>query len=275
MRALPGLLALLFGTFAASAAPAQETRAGSELITGIVHPMGAGAQSPGGLWTLHFSLEAWRGADGIIRSTRLVIQRTSHDEEVSALMDRINATRIISAHVRYTGEGFAELLKLVDVDLPADDPLVVRAAELARPVTRQDARFGTLTLNRALEMWEGKAVWAGDTIDIHLEAVNEDTLVPVLATAGALWDDQAGWSERIQAYAVEELLEMKNDGWLDEGEAPLTPAQFLARMRLTAISNSPDGSFTFWHDDGELFSGHTIQIMGSLREGPTYADIAG
>lgn len=275
MRILPVLLALALGAAAVRVASAQQPRAG-ELITGIVHQQGAGAQSPGGLWTLHFSLEAWRGADGIIHATPLVIQRTvSSYEEVSALMERINATRIISARIRSKGAGFAELLKLVDADLPADDPLVVRAAELAKPVTREDARFGTLALDRRLPAWLGRVPWAGDTIDLYLTAADEDSLRAALEVARALWDDEAAWSERIRAFAVEQLLPMKNEGWLDDGEEPLTPARFLARMRLEVIAVEVDGSFTFWHKDGDMFAGHSILVTGTLRDGPTHADIAG
>jgi hypothetical protein len=46
-------------------------------------------------------------------------------------------------------------------------------------------------------------------------------------------------------------------------------------MKLETISVSSDGSFNFWHDDGDLFYGHAIQVGGNLVEGPTYADIPG
>jgi hypothetical protein len=31
----------------------------------------------------------------------------------------------------------------------------------------------------------------------------------------------------------------------------------------------PDGAFEFWHNDGDLFWGHSILIVGSLEEGLT------
>lgn len=46
-------------------------------------------------------------------------------------------------------------------------------------------------------------------------------------------------------------------------------------MTLEGISVDPDGSFDFWHNDGDLFWGHAIQISGSLVEGPTLANIPG
>lgn len=267
MKALRGLLARLFG------APATD----AELVTGIVHLRGAGGGNtpPSPMWTLRFSFAAWRGADGIIHSTPLDLHRACTEEEMVAAMHRINGARIISARVRHTGAGSAELIELVNARLPADDPLHAHAAELARPVTREDERFGTLTLNRVLDSWDGTAVWVGDTIDLTVEGADEEELAAALQTAGALWDDEEGWNERIEAFAVQELLSLRNDNWRAEGEQPLTPAEFRARMRLISVTVYPDGSFDFWHDDGDLFWGHSIQVSGNLQQGPTLADIPG
>jgi hypothetical protein len=71
------------------------------------------------------------------------------------------------------------------------------------------------------------------------------------------------------------LLNLKNDNWLDDGEDEVTAEQFIEAMRLESIAVYPDGSFVFWHQDGDLFWGHSIQICGSLSEGLTDADIPG
>jgi hypothetical protein len=46
-------------------------------------------------------------------------------------------------------------------------------------------------------------------------------------------------------------------------------------MTLESITVTPDGSFDFWHNDGDLFYGHSIQVSGNLSQGPTHADIPG
>jgi hypothetical protein len=46
-------------------------------------------------------------------------------------------------------------------------------------------------------------------------------------------------------------------------------------MTWAAVTAHPDGSFEFWHDDGDLFYGHSIYIRGSLSGGPNRADIPG
>lgn len=275
---LRALLALLFGTSARSAqASAQAPAPDSELITGVVDATGAaGVQhGPNAPWVLKFTLDGWRGADGIIHPARLRLHRTVAEGEVRAMRLRIHPYRLIRAWVRFAAPDSAELLELVDAPVPDDDPLWERARELAAPVTHEDPRFGTLTLDRSVGWYQGTAAWAGAAVRLNLAAANDAELADALQAAGRLWDDQEGWNERIQAYAVQELLEVKNESWLDEDKAELTPAEFRARMRLESITVWSDGGFDFWHDDGDLFWGHSIQVSGDLHEGPTSADIPG
>ena len=72
---------------------------------------------------------------------------------------------------------------------------------------------------------------------------------------------------------MRELLPLKNDAWRDEDEPRLSPAQFAARITLQSVNAY--GSFGFWHDDGDLFWGHSVQVTGNLKEGPKDADIPG
>jgi hypothetical protein len=46
-------------------------------------------------------------------------------------------------------------------------------------------------------------------------------------------------------------------------------------MILESIAFEADGDFTFWHDDGEMFRGHSIEVRGNLADGITDADIPG
>jgi hypothetical protein len=41
------------------------------------------------------------------------------------------------------------------------------------------------------------------------------------------------------------------------------------------ISVKRDGEFEFWHGDGKLVLGHSMQVCGSLTDGLTEADIPG
>jgi hypothetical protein len=97
----------------------------------------------------------------------------------------------------------------------------------------------------------------------------------MLEAARRLFAEQAEWHRRVREYAVDRLLPLKNDSWLDEDDEEMSAAEFLSRMRLTSISVDETGDLTFWHDDGDLFWGHAIQVSGSLSNGLTDADIPG
>jgi hypothetical protein len=59
-----------------------------------------------------------------------------------------------------------------------------------------------------------------------------------LKAARELWQNQRGWNRRIRDYAVQELLPLKNENWLAEDEAELTPDEFKDRMTLESITVS-------------------------------------
>jgi hypothetical protein len=138
----------------------------------------------------------------------------------------------------------------------------------------EDPRFGAFEFDLRLGRYNGRAIWEGVQVKLNLAAVDDQERDASLACAHRLWSEP-GWAAQVHDYAVKHLLPVKNRGWLDEGEAPLTPAQFIGRMRLVAIDVEPDGHFTFWHDDGDLFWGHAIEVGGTLDGGPNHADTPG
>lgn len=76
-------------------------------------------------------------------------------------------------------------------------------------------------------------------------------------------------------YAVDGLLELKNDTWLEDGETELSADEFKAKMVLEAITVEADGDVTFWHHDGGLFWGHSIQVCIDANDKCTSTDIPG
>jgi hypothetical protein len=160
--------------------------------------------------------------------------------------------------------------------LSGDDPeLHALAYELQQPLVLATKQFGKLTLDRGMDWFCGKARWNGRKVDINFPTDGGESIDGGLATAELLWKRQAEWKRKVDGFAVQELLPIRNEHWLSEGEKTLPPKQFKARMKLNSISISSDGQFEFWHDDGDMFYGHSIQVCGSLRAGLTRADIPG
>lgn len=156
----------------------------------------------------------------------------------------------------------------------ADDELAEQAVVMQKPVTMEDDFFGTLTLDRRIDTFETDAKWGSSVATLSVEGPAEE-VASSLQCARQLWAAQPDFHARIVACAVEHLLALKNDTWLDEDEEELTPKQFTERMRIQTISVDPSGAFEFWFDDGDLFYGHSIMVSGDLAAGPTDADIHG
>ncbi len=75
-------------------------------------------------------------------------------------------------------------------------------------------------------------------------------------------------------YAADELLETKNDVWLEEDEEPISREDFINTLTLKRVEFNADG-ITFWYDDGDLFWGHTVTVDSSADETPRYAQMLG
>jgi hypothetical protein len=250
------------------------------VITGVVHPLGTGAlvnigkEKP---LTLRFNFESWRGEDHVLHTEKLPIFRDVTREEYDWYREQIHPYGILTVRVVITKSNWAELLEIWDQPITPDDPLVHRVAELQKPKTYQHELFGTLTLNRSFDQYETTTVWADKEVELALSANDDTSLATVLQVAVELWNNQATWKQRIEDYAVQELLDLKNEVWIDENEeeTQLTPEVFKSRMTLQAIVIHDDAEFEFWHDDGDLFFGHSILIRGNMQDGPNDADTPG
>jgi hypothetical protein len=162
--------------------------------------------------------------------------------------------------------------RVLTIDRP-EEVLLAFSERLRRPVVISTEQFGDLVMNPTIGWFEGKGKWNGKTIDVRFEAGEESGIDDAIETADNLWVDQAAWKQKVDDFAVEKLLSFKNEDWLREDEAELTPEDFKARLELTSIIFTGNESLAFSHDHGDLFSGHSIQIIGNLKEGPTDADV--
>ena len=248
-------------------------------IVGAVGAAGPGAarSPPESLWTLHLRLVAWRELGQPVRVKPLIVSKLIDDAELKAFQNGIRSQPIVAFRAKLVvdnpfGNACAELLSLIPghVDRELSDFLV----EYAKPVRMVDPQFGTFELNKAIEWFEGKATWCGVPVTLAICPDNGKPDAALLA-AKQLWRDMTAWAQKITAYAVAELLDVKNDYWRGAREAALSAEQFASALRLELITVYADGHFEFWFDDGNLFRGHAVTVSGSLDMGLTDANIAG
>jgi hypothetical protein len=228
---------------------------------------------------LLFSFASWRIAGGPLRTQELIVRRAVREKEIDEYRKLVKpdvVTRIRARVVEDSvfGRPEALLVRVVGRD-GTDAELNAELNRLQQPVKFKDKTFGTFVLDRRVDWYEGRAAWNGRKVRLSLAAHEQAEVERALRVARTLWRAQKTWRAKVLAYAVRHLLPLKNDNWLDDGERSLTAKQFQARMKLNSITVSPDGSFEFWHDDGDLFCGHAIQISGTLAKGLCGADIPG
>jgi hypothetical protein len=250
-------------------------------VLGLVAATGAGGSKLKGeeQWTVRFKLENWKYLEeGLLKNKNLTVQRTVTEEQLSEFRDVIDPytpyhlkVKIVENSELSGAQAYLEDL----ISKSDDEELLALATELQKPVTFNDELLGKFTLDRTVDWFESETIWDKETIHLNLTVDERGNESASLKIAKKLWEDQEVWSEKIIDFAVKKLLDLKNDTWLDEDESELTAVQFIERMTLEAIAVYPDGKFEFWHNDGDLFWGHSIQISGNINDGPTDADIPG
>lgn len=156
------------------------------------------------------------------------------------------------------------------------------APESKKPSSRPNKKnkvLGELIWDERLNWYEASVPFAkkGDPVRIYLNASEEKELKKVIARAEAIVGELATLDKKAKQAAVDDLLELKNDAWLDEDndEEEVDAKEFKSKMRLEGISIYDDGSSEWYYADGDLFWGHTI-LMDLSKSGEfSNAHIAG
>lgn len=249
-----------------------------EDILGVVSAGGVGGVERHDGWHLVLYFDGWRRPHLPLRPGELRVEMAVSEDELSSRMAQINPYDILHVRARVAehpaGGTRARAEEIVSTTV-SDAELEAHARELQKPVLHTDPCLGTFTLDRAVNWFCGDLLWSGQEVRLNLSMDGCDSIAQPLAIAAELWRPEADWNARIMAYAVENLLPLKNDVWLEEDEAELDTADFEGRMSLQTITVYADGSFEFWFDDGDLFWGHVIMVRGSLAGGLCDAGIHG
>jgi hypothetical protein len=252
------------------------------VVEGVVSPRGQSGrpgQYPG--YDVHcFSFANWRFPGGSLVARELTLLRPvppsrSGEPRGENIFETFPAYSIQRFSVLLSKEHTRAVVEKVLAAEPVDETLRQFAERLREPVVVSTARFGDVVMNPLIGWFEGKVKWDRKTVELHLEPGEDGSIADAIKTAENLWADQAGWKRKVDEFAVERLLPLKNASWLGEDERELTPTEFKKRMKLQSINVAGDGALEFWHDDGDLFWGHAIQISATLKDGPTDADIPG
>jgi hypothetical protein len=220
-----------------------------------------------------FTLQPWRVRGEPVRDSRLDVHAEVDRTEFEARMKSIAPYEVHELVVR-TSESGVEIMRILGRN-DTDDELRSAADSLRQPHCLQDPDFGTLVLDRSVNWFTATIPWQGQTVELYVEPDERGDFTSAFETARALFHAQAIWTARFEDRAVVSLLTVKNESWLEDGDAPVTEREFRSRIRLASIKVSESGRFECDFEDGELFWGHAIVVRGTLSDGPTRGTIMG
>ena len=232
-----------------------------------------------GIWVPSAGLLAWvdgegtfhRAAPGQICSLSWLVEEQEQHERGWGY--NLKALSIYQVRCRKNLHTSSWLLLEVlgrDLEHPALEEVL---ADYKRPVTFTDPLCGEFALDRQFSWFACEMDWAGERCLVYLECDEEDgeTAEAALAAFKPIDPAAADWDRRFRAFAAQELAELASD-WQDTA---VTEEDFARRISISEFSMDPEGTYTAYYDDGDLFFGHVIVITGDEESGPEDAEIAG
>ncbi|MBX3387119.1 MAG: DUF2262 domain-containing protein [Phycisphaeraceae bacterium] len=247
-------------------------------ITGLIGPLGiAWARDGREPWCKIWEFEAWRIGDGQIIRKPMRVHLANNLPPRDRPLGPISAYAIVRVEGRLNarsrwGEIFTQAL--ADASPAHDAELDAIGRELQTPVVHTDEVLGDLTLNRAHGSFEGAITWMKVPIELSLDVRDQEELPSAITHAKRLLASDAEWDARLRQHAVDDLLEVKNEAWL-EGEPPWSEEQLRRALIPNDLTVRPDGSFVLDFDDGDAFGGHAVSVSVSADGVPGDVDLIG
>lgn len=134
-------------------------------------------------------------------------------------------------------------------------------------------KLGELAYDANIDWWTTSGRFGGAEVSLRVTVDPEDDATEAFDAAAEIF---AGLDhEALRAYAASRLLELHNEDWRRDDEAPIDAATFASRITPESIVIAPGSSTTVWFSDDDLFWGHGIHVNLDAQHRPHAADIAG
>ena len=138
-----------------------------------------------------------------------------------------------------------------------------------------DEIIGLVRFNEQLQGYYGEYKTASLSFKVFIDTDSRKKTIQVLSFVHKVISDFKTFDESARNFAAEELLALKNDAWLDEGEAIVSKEDFISKMLIESITFEENKQFQICYNDGELFWGHSIIVDINKKGMPNKAEIYG
>jgi len=119
---------------------------------------------------------------------------------------------------------------------------------------------GAIEFDEKYQCFSGKYRRKPYSFTLTVDTSDRKALTGLIPSLSDIIRNIADIDSRARKYAASELLELKNDTWLEDGEDMCSEDDFMARMSIETLSFSEDGDFEIYYEDGDLFWGHSIKV---------------
>ena len=240
---------------------------------------GGGAGKRSGFWDVsHYFIAYVDCQTGALHTGdgRIVYPVSDEEHDAGGILDRFRREAVCRLKARKkipheVPEGVTAssqnqflIVEVLEEDAPCP-ALEEVLAEYRRPVVLNDEELGELSLDKDLD------------ISLEVDSSSEDTWTAAVAAMKQMMTDQDRWDRDMRAFAARELTQLACE-WresADEEVPEITEESFAQRIELTSIAMDPDGSFSAYFDDDDMFFGHCVVVYGTLADGVASAVMAG
>lgn len=233
--------------------------------------IGAGKLPNEKLWNVHIKFTAYKELDNTIIHKDGVLLKQCTDDELNVLRNSLKKDSIARVSVNII-DNELYLKDILEIDINDKDLNKILEDQL-KPIYYYDNFFGEFNLDKSINVFTKSIKWINSDITLSFENSNENDILSSLKTAFNLFDNKLKYDKELKEFASNELLELKNDCWLDEEENEISKDDFINNLEVDYIDVSPDGDFTIYCDDNNMFWGHSIIISGNINTGLETANI--
>lgn len=254
---------------------------------------GRGASKRNGFWDVaHYFLAYVDCQTGALHEDegRLVFAVSDEESEAGGVLDRFRQEAIYRVRARKKvpqevpeGVSASSQNQFLLVEVLEGNPTCPALEEVLEryltPIVVNDDVLGELTLNKDYGMFEGDLLWQGERVEVSLEVdpACEDSWTAARQAMKAMLADQGRWDRDMRDSAARELTQLACE-WrqsADEEVPEISEESFARRIDLNSIAMDPDGSFSAYFDDDDMFFGHCVVVYGTLADGVASANMEG
>lgn len=246
-------------------------------IYGVVDELGGGgdASAP---YHRNVQFKTWRIVGGEISSTPLYVREPCNKSDIRPWNRTIKSGNMLHMEIRFTKQFVEEQLRgkvIRYFGKTRKDKELLAAAVDKRPASLKVKEFPDFHLDRDSDGYATTIAIGKRKVRLLIESDRKRTIENVCRKIHQQGLFKRDYLDRLLAALVKDMLPLKNENWLDEGDKPVTAVRFRKSLSLSEILVTSNGSYECIFDDGEQFWGHDLVVRGNLKSGPKHADLYG